>query len=524
MTIVSSPYGDLAPRGLTITQRVFEGLRPRPDRIAMVEGPTGRAVTARELTEGIEGFAGGLAARGFGPGDVVALMVPNSPAFCIAMHGALWAGCTVTTLNPAYTAEEARRQLADSGARLLVTVAAMLPVARAAAEGTAVREIVTAEPAEGATPLAALIGPPLPEQVPVDLEQHIAVLPYSSGTTGLPKGVMLTHANLAANVDQALAVATIDPDETSPAFLPFFHIYGMQVAMNVYLAAGATPVTMPRFDLEQFLRLIEAHRCRRLWLVPPVAVALAKHPMVEQFDLSSLEQVTSGAAPLGRDVAEALAARLGCLVTQAYGMTELSPITHVSAVAAPRAGSVGFTVPGTRCRIVDSISGETLGPGQEGELWIKGPQVMKGYHGNPEATRQTLDPDGWLRTGDIACFDADGYLFIRDRAKELIKVKGFAVAPAEIEAALLTHPQIVDAAVIGVPDEEAGEVPMAFVVPSPGAELTLGAVQAHLAGHLASFKQVRRARVLEAIPKSASGKILRRVLRQGAGEGGADLA
>ena len=523
MTIFRSPFGEIAPRAVTITERVFEGLALRPDSIAMIEGPTGRTVTAQALMDAIRGFAGALAARGFGPGDVVALMAPNCPEYAIAMHGALWAGCTVTTLNPSYTAEEAHRQLVDSDARMLVTTAAAMPVAHAAVAGTGVGEIVSIGAAEGATPFDSLTGPPLAAQVPVDLSQHIAVLPYSSGTTGLPKGVMLTHRNLVANVDQVMAVASIRPDETSPAFLPFFHIYGMQVAMNVYLAAGATPVTMPRFDLEQFLRLIETYRCRRLFIVPPVAVALAKHPIVDQFDLSSLEQVISGAAPLGGDVAEAVAARIGCAVMQAYGMTELSPVTHVTPLGAARAGSVGPTVPGTACRIVDSITGDDLGPGQEGELWISGPQVMKGYHRRPDATAETVDAEGWLRTGDIACFDADGYLYIRDRAKELIKVKGFAVAPAEIEAVLLTHPQIVDAAVIGVPDDEAGEVPMAFVVPAPGAALTLEQVQVHVAGHLATYKQVRRAQAIPAIPKSASGKILRRVLRQGAVEGGQEL-
>jgi 4-coumarate--CoA ligase len=515
MTIFTSPYGEIAPPAVTLTQHVFRTLEARPDRRAMIDGPTGREWTAGELTDAIRRFAGGLAARGLGPGACIALMMPNAPEFAVAMHGGLWAGCTVTTLNPTYTAEEAQRQLADSGAALLVTVAAFAETACAAVADTGVAEIVTVEPVAGCTPLAEAMGDPLAEQVPVDLHRHVAVLPYSSGTTGLPKGVMLCHANLVANVEQTLAVATIEPGEVTPAFLPFFHIYGMVPVMNGYLARGACLATMPRFDLALCLDLIQRHRARNLWIVPPVAIALAKHPLVGEYDLSSLQQITSGAAPLGGEITEAVRERLGCLAVQAYGMTEMSPVSHVTPRNAPRKGSVGLAVPGTHCRIVDPETGEDRGPGEEGELWVKGPQVMLGYHQRPDATAETLVEDGWLRTGDLALIDAEGYCFIRDRRKELIKVKGFAVAPAEIEATLLTHPAIADAAVIGVPDDESGKAPVAFVVPAAAAKPTLEEVQAHIAAHLAHFKQVREIAVVEAIPKSASGKILRRVLRDG---------
>lgn len=270
---------------------------------------------------------------------------------------------------------------------------------------------------------------------------------------------------------------------------------------------------MPRFDLEQFLRHVQEHRAKKLWIVPPVAIALAKHPMIDQFDLSSVEQVNSAAAPLGADLAEAVGKRLGCHATQAYGMTEMSPASHVTPLPDARAGSVGQTVPGTRCRIVDSETGADLGPGEEGELWVQGPQVMKGYLNNPDATAKTLTADGWLKTGDVAMFDEDGFLFIRDRVKELIKYKGFQVAPAELEAEILTHPGVADAAVIGIPDPEAGEVPMAFLVPAPGASPTEEEIAAHLSDRVAHYKQVHKFAFVDAIPKSASGKILRRVLR-----------
>jgi acyl-CoA synthetase (AMP-forming)/AMP-acid ligase II len=319
--------------------------------------------------------------------------------------------------------------------------------------------------------------------------------------------VRLTHRNLVANVDQSLAVIGCNPGEWSVGFLPFFHIYGQTVLMNMHLAAGAGVVTMPRFDLQMFLTLAAAHHTPTLYCAPPVAVALAKQPMVAEFDLSCVERFFSGAAPLGGEVGDAVAARIGCLSVQGYGMTEMSPVSHATPRGRARKGSVGVTLPSTECRIV--IDGRDAGPGEAGELWVRGPQVMAGYHNRPEATAATL-VDGWLKTGDLAEVDAEGYVFIRDRLKELIKVKGFQVAPAEVEAALLTSPMVKDAAVKGVPDDEAGEVPVAFVVPAEGADE--GAIRAHLAAHLASYKLPKVIRFIEAIPKSASGKILRRML------------
>jgi acyl-CoA synthetase (AMP-forming)/AMP-acid ligase II len=512
MTIFKSRKADVALRDITVTQQVFEGLDQDPGRVVLIDGPTGAKMTAGELRDGISRLAGGLVARGLGTGAVVALMAPNSPQYVTVFHGVAYAGGTITTINPSYTETEVKHQLTDSGADILITIPAFLAVAEAAAAGTRVRQIVVIGGAEGHEALADLMGAPLAAQMPVDLDRHVLVLPYSSGTTGLPKGVMLSHRNLVVNVDQSGVMRDVVPGEITVGFLPFFHIYGMTVLMNMFLARGAGLVTMPRFDLEAFLGYLQAYKVRQVYIAPPVAVALAKHPLVENFDVSSVEVIFSGAAPLGAEVADAVGARLGCKVIQGYGMTEASPIILCSSDREERPGSAGPSVPNTECRIVDGETGQNLGVGQPGELWVRGPQVMLGYHNRPDATAATIQ-DGWLRTGDLAEVDEDGFFYIRDRLKELIKVKGFQVAPAEVEADLLTIAGIADAAVIGVPDDEAGELPLAFVVRSAGSTLTADAIRKALREKLASYKVPHRIEFIDAVPKSASGKILRRLLR-----------
>jgi len=513
VTFHRSPFADVDIPDITITELVLRGLAGRGDAPAIIDGTDGRMTSAAALEDSIRRLAGGLAERGIGPGTTVAIFAPNCPEYATAFHGAAFAGATVTTLNPSYTAEEAARQLADAGACLLVTVPGLMDTARAAATTAGVAELAVIGAAAGAMPLEALMGSPLAAQVPVDAKTHVAVLPYSSGTTGLPKGVMLTHRNLVANVEQVRAVIDIPEGISSLAFLPYFHIYGLTVLLNGYLAAGAVQVTLPRFDFEAMLRLITEHRMLHLYVAPPVALALAKHPLVEAADLSSLAFVLSGAAPLGADLSAAVEARVGCPMIQGYGMTEMSPVSHLTPPQRNRHGSAGLLVPNTECRIVDPETLQDVAEGGEGELWVRGPQVMPGYLNRPDATAETLTADGWLRTGDLVHIDADGYLFVVDRVKELIKVKGFQVAPAELEALLITHPDVADVAVVGLPDPEAGEVPAAFIVASAGTAPDLAALQTHLEGHLAHYKQIRALHVVDAIPKSPSGKILRRVLR-----------
>ncbi|MFU8824026.1 AMP-binding protein [Yoonia sp.] len=505
MTIYHSPFADVPLRDQTITERVFAGLTDRPDDIILIDGPTGRSLTAAAFVDQVKRMAGGLTKAGLGQGKVVALMAPNIPEYCVIFHAVAWAGGTITTLNPTYTASEVRHQLADSRADVLITIPDFLATAQDGAGDLAVIAI-------GSPEFGALMSEPLPEQVPVDVVTHTLVLPYSSGTTGLPKGVMLSHRNLVVNVDQIIAAADFRKGEVAAGFLPFFHIYGMTVLMNVHLAGGGAVVTMPRFDLPLFLQICQDHKSRRMWIVPPVALALAKHPLIDNYDLSSIEQVFSGAAPMGADLSNAVGRRLDCICLQGYGMTELSPVSHVTPAKAAVAGASGQAVPNTHCRIVDIETGADLPTGEDGELWIKGPQVMQGYLNNASATAATIIDDGWLRTGDIARIDADGYMFIVDRLKELIKYKGFQVAPAELEAALVALDGITDAAVIGLPDMEAGELPIAFVVAGDSAP-DADQIMAHLAGTLAHYKQLHQIHFVSEIPKSASGKILRRLLR-----------
>ena len=506
------PHEDVEIPDVDVSSFVLERAGEFGDKPALVDGPSGRTLTYAELERGVRALAAGLAGRGFGKGDVLGVYMPNLPEYAIAFHGAASAGGMCMTVNPLYTVDELTHQLEDSGARFLLTVAPFLDVAREAAERAGTEEVFVVGEGEGATPFTELLGDPADAPSPeLDPAEDLAVLPYSSGTTGLPKGVMLTHRNLVANMLQTAETATVDSDDVLIGVLPFFHIYGMTVIMNLGLRHGTTVVTMPRFDLAQFLELIESQGVTRAFVVPPIALALAKHPVVDERDLSSLRLIMSGAAPLGPELSEQVANRIGCTTLQGYGLTETSPVTHCVPEDATKPGSIGPPVPNTECRIVDPETGEDVADGERGELWIRGPQVMKGYLNNAEATAGTVDEEGWLHTGDIATRDADdGYFEIVDRLKELIKYKGFQVAPAELEALLITHPGVQDVAVIGVPDEEAGELPKAFVVPA--GELDADALMEWVAERVAPQKRVRLVEEVEEIPKSPSGKILRRVL------------
>ncbi|MGH3917026.1 MAG: AMP-binding protein [Pseudonocardiaceae bacterium] len=513
----SSPFPDVEIPAVALPDLIFAEVVE--DRTALIDGVSGETITYGRLRTMVNGVAGALAVRGVGKGDVVALFAPNTPHYAVVFYGILRAGAVATTVNSLYTPHEIASQLHDSGAKLLFTIASFLDRAVAATEqdGASLIETVVVDGAPGYPSLAELLAQDAAApEVSIDPDTDLAVLPYSSGTTGHPKGVMLTHRNLVANLAQSQPLLQVDHATRVLAVLPFFHIYGMTVLMNLGLYTGATVVTLPRFDLETFLRTIQEYRTDRVYIAPPVAVALAKHPMVDNFDLSAMEFLFSGAAPLDVELAAAVRARLGCKVRQGYGMTEMSPVSH--AIPMDRddisVGTVGFTLPNMECKLVDPETGQEVGAGRLGELWCRGPNVMLGYLHNPEATEATLDPEGYLHTGDVAMVDGDGVVTIVDRVKELIKYKGYQVPPAELEALLLTHPKIADAAVIGVCDADGEEVPKAFVVrQSHCAELTAADIIAFVAAKVSPHKKVRAVQFIDQIPKSASGKILRKDLR-----------
>ena len=509
--VITSPYPDVSVPEQSLTSFVLADADQRGDKPAIVDGLTGRTLSYRQLAADVRHAGCGLRLRGVRKGDVLAMCCPNSPDFAVAYYAALSVGAIVTTINPMATPAEVAGQLEHAGARWLVTTPELLEKSALAVAAAGIEQVFVFGVAEGATPFAVLMDDHRPMDEVAVSPDDFAILPYSSGTTGLPKGVVLTHRGLVANLRGTARVHRVGPDDVIVAVLPLFHIYGMQVTMNLGLAAGATIVTMPRFELEPFLRMLRDWRVTRAEVVPPIVLALAKDPAVERYDLSSLRVVTSAAAPLGEELARLCAERLDCRVKQAYGMTELGGGTHFAPDdGEERPESIGRPLPGVECRVVDCTTGADVGPGHVGELLVRAPGAMWGYLRNAAATVLTVDADGWLRTGDVVWADAEGWFFIVDRVKELIKYNGYQVAPAELEAVLLSHPAVADAAVVGSPDEEAGEVPKAFVVlRAPASEEELAGF---VAERVAPYKKIRRLELVEQIPKSPSGKILRRFL------------
>jgi acyl-CoA synthetase (AMP-forming)/AMP-acid ligase II len=498
---------------VALTPFLLRHAEERGDKPALVDGPSGRILTYRGWAESVRWAAAGLAARGFRKGDVFALYSPNVPEYAVAFHAVSLLGGINTTISPLYTVSELSAQLRDSRARYLATVPACAEKAEQAARESGVSEVFLFGETELGTPFRSLLAiGESPPEIQIDPAEDLVVVPYSSGTTGLPKGVMLTHYNLVANILQTACVIDLSEDDIMLGVLPFFHIYGMTVIMNLALHVGATVVTMPRFDLEQCLQILETYQVTVANVVPPMVLAFAKSPLVDKYDLSRLRTVFSGAAPLKEELAEAARARLGCSLVQGYGLTETSPVTHAARAGADpiSLASIGPPIPNTEVKVVDVVSQAELGPNQEGEICVRGPQVMKGYLNQPEATDAMIDMDRWLHTGDIGYADERGCFFIVDRLKELIKYKGMQIAPAELEAVLLGHPSIADAAVIPLADEEAGEVPQAFVVLK--GELTSADIMEYVAARVAPYKKLRSVEVTDHIPKSPSGKILRRVL------------
>jgi acyl-CoA synthetase (AMP-forming)/AMP-acid ligase II len=490
-----------------------------PARLAVADGATGERLTRGELAARSAALAAGLRDRGIGRGDPVAIAMPNLAWWPVVALGVWRAGAAIEPLSPLWTVEESARVLHGAAPRLAIAFAPFAPRLAGAlqAAGLDAEVVVVGGEATGATPIRALLGRSggdafaEPDLSPDD----VAAMPFSSGTGGLPKGIRLTHGNLAASGAQSAECLSsglaVDTDAVMLAGAPFFHAMGISLLLCASLLRGAATVTVPVPELEAILRLVAAHRVTHMVVPPPIFEALAGDPRVAEHDLSSLGLVATGGAHLAPDAERRIGERLGCMACQGYGMTEATATISAPLGRANTPGRAGWLAPGTEARLVDPRSAADTAPGEPGELWVRGPQVMEGYHGRPDATAAMLTPDGWLRTGDLVAIHDDGELEIRDRLKELIKVRGASVAPAELELVLRQHPAVCDAAVVGVADPECGEVPIAFVVtdaPTDADEL-----RSFAAERLAAYKRPREVILVDGLPRTLSGKLLRRELR-----------
>jgi acyl-CoA synthetase (AMP-forming)/AMP-acid ligase II len=493
----------------TVGDAVGRAARGYSSRLALIDGPSGRAVSHGELARRIGRIAGWLYADGLRPGHCVATWAPNLAPVAACTLATMTLGASVTCVNPAWTDDEVQAQLGDADARVVVTIPDLADRARSFGVR---RVIVLGEAAPWAVPIAALLaGHADAPRFDVDCDS-VALLPYSSGTTGLPKGVMLSHRQLVTVSRQIARALSVDDHDVTLAVAPWFHILGFTAELLVPLMAGATIVTTPRFDPATFLDLLERHRVTYLAGPPPLVSFLAEHPHLHDHDLSHLELIGSGGAPLPATTHDALVRRLPrSAVGQGWGLTETSGAICIPTRPAGTApGTVGPLLPNTELRVVDPTSGAELGPGVDGELQARGPQTMLGYLHRPNETADMITGDGWVRTGDLGHVDNDGTVVVVDRLKDLIKVNGFQVAPAEVEAALVQHPVIVDAAVVGRPDERRGQVPVAYIVAN--ASVSVDELAEWITPRLAPYKHPAEYRQVEQLPRTPSGKLLRRHL------------
>jgi long-chain acyl-CoA synthetase len=481
---------------------------------AIVHGD--RSLTFSGLDAQAERLAGALIRRGIGKGDRVTLFMPNSIEFVVAFYAALRAGAVVNPINAQSKEREVRYQVEDSEAKAVLYHEALAPVVDAVRGELSGRvfSVTGASAPGGVERFDDLVAETGTAALPTVSLSDLAALPYTSGTTGFPKGVMLTHRNLTANQQQFFAAVPVRRDDVFLNVLPFFHIYAMNLLMAGAVSLGATQIAMARFDMVEYLTLIERHHATVCFIVPPIVLGLAMHPEVDKHDLGSVRFFFSGAAPLAPDPARRLVARLGKPIIQGYGLTETSPVTHANPFDAAVIESIGPVVPGTEDKIVDLETGtRTLATGEVGEIAVRGPQVMRGYWKKPQDTDDVIR-DGWFHTGDVGKKDERGYVFIVDRKKEFIKVKGFGVGPAEVEAVLCEHPAVADAGVIGKPDLEAGEIPKAFVQLRPNTSATAAELMDFVRARIADYKRVREVEFIDKVPRTASGKILRRELAE----------
>jgi acyl-CoA synthetase (AMP-forming)/AMP-acid ligase II len=507
--LIHSPWVSLQPYPTVTLPEYLEHSAHRFQDKPCLVNMDGTQYTFGQVWEGGQRLGRFLQDQGIQKGDRVAILSANIPEYVVAFQGIVHAGAVVTTLNPLYKQRELLHQLEDCDATAIFTMRFLqTPVQSLREHLPNLKHVWALEDVWE----QAKESPPEPRFVEIDPQTDLVALPYSSGTTGLPKGVMLSHSNLIANIRQALNTGYTNAYSIFLDFLPFFHIYGLTVLVAAGFTSGATQVIMPRFDSQVCLDLVQRYKITNMFVVPPALLALANFPEREKFDTSTLQFIISGAAPLAPEIGQRAQSVYGCTVVQGYGMTETSAISNVSPPNRVKAASVGPPIADTVEKIVSLEDDSELGPGETGEILIHGPQIMRGYWNRPEDTAETITQDGWLRTGDIAQVDEEGYVYLVDRKKELIKYKGYQVPPAELEALLMEHPAVGDVAVIPKPDPESGEIPKAFVILKPTEEATADDIIQFVADRVAPYKKVREVEFVDAIPKSLSGKILRRDL------------
>ncbi len=543
-----------------VHQLLLSSAKARPDRAALVF--FNRATSYAALIEEVKRVGSGLVRLGLKKGDRVAIMLPNCPQEVAAYFGALWAGGVVVMVNPLYTPRELQFQLKDSGARFLIALDLVYPKIAQVIDQTPLEKVIVtgiqerlpfplnilyplklrregkwvSVPRNGKTMRYGelIAAAPMQDAAPVDPKTDLALLQYTGGTTGVPKGVMLTHYNMVANCAQIKAI--IPPMRGDQIIimgaLPFFHVYGLTTVMNYGIMVGARLLLFPRFELVDILKAAQKYQPQLFPGVPTMYVAINEYPQVRRYNLKSIEWCISGAAGLPLQVKETFERMTGGRLVEGYGLSEASPVTPCTPLrGVHKPGSIGLPVPDTDARIIDLETGAALPPGKPGELAVRGPQVMRGYWNHPQETALVLK-GGWLYTGDIAIMDEQGYFFIVDRKKEMLKVSGFNVYPREVEDVLFQHPAVKEAAVIGIPDAYQGEAVKAFVVLKPGAGASKDEIVQWCKGRLAAYKIPRQVEFVQELPKTLIGKVLRRVLAEqekaksdnAAGKGGATPA